>query len=250
MSVLGTVAVYGRFVQLGIAFLGEYAGIVAERASQAVRVPPGRHALPREFVAQHQRARIIEALAEEIEDKGYRAVTVADIVRRAGVARNTFYDHFSSKEDCFLAASEYAVAESLRRVQEAAADVRGWPAQVNAGLAAFLGYVAEQPALARTCIVEALAAGAAAAERHEVSIQAFVPFFRMGRELSPDGDELPETLEETIVGGIFWIVHQRIVTGQVSGIEELLPELVEFALTPYMGAVAAKQVAGEPSPAS
>jgi AcrR family transcriptional regulator len=124
-------------------------------------VPPGRHALPREFVAQHQRARIIEALAEEIEDKGYRAVTVADIVRRAGVARNTFYEHFSSKEDCFLAASEYAVDEALRRVREAAAGIEGWPAQVNAGLAAFLGYVVEQPALARTCVVEALAAGTA-----------------------------------------------------------------------------------------
>jgi AcrR family transcriptional regulator len=250
MSVLGTVAVCERSVQLGIAFRGEYAGIVAERASEAVRVPPGRHALPREFVAQHQRARIIEALAEEIETKGYRAVTVADIVRRAGVARNTFYEHFSSKEDCFLAASEYAVAEALRRVREAAAGVEGWPAQVNAGLAAFLGYVVEQPALARTCFVEALAAGAAAVERHELSIQAFVPFFRLGRELSPAGDELPETLEETIVGGIFWIVHQRIVTGQVGEIEELLPELVEFALTPYMGAVAAKQAAAKPSPAS
>jgi hypothetical protein len=77
-----------------------------------------------------------------------------------------------------------------------------------------------------------------------------VPFFRAGRELSPAGDELPETLEETIVGGIFWIVHQRIVTGQVGGMEEVLPELVEFALTPYIGAVAAKQAAAEPSPAS
>jgi AcrR family transcriptional regulator len=250
LSFPGTVAVYHGFVQLGIAFLGEYAEIVAERASEAVRVPPGRHALPREFVAQHQRARIIEALAEEIEDKGYRAVTVADIVRRAGVARNTFYEHFSSKEDCFLAASEYAVTEAMRRVREAADGVEGWPAQISAGLAEFLAYVAEQPALARTCIVEALAAGAPAIERHELSIQAFVPFFRAGRELSPAGDELPETLEETIVGGIFWIVHQRIVTGRVAGIEELLPELVEFALTPYMGAEAAKQAAGEPSPAS
>jgi len=223
---------------------------VAERASEAVRVPPGRHALPREFVAQHQRARIIEALAEEIEDKGYRAVTVADIVRRAGVARNTFYEHFSSKEACFLAASEYTVDEALRRVREAAAGVEDWPAQVNAGLAAFLGYVVEKPALARACIVEALAAGAPAAERHELSIQAFVPFFRAGRELSPAGDELPATLEETIVGGVFWIVHQRIVTGRVAGIEEVLPELVEFALTPYIGAAAAKRAAAEPSPAS
>jgi AcrR family transcriptional regulator len=250
MSVSGTVAVYGRFVQLGIDNRGEYAEIVAERASPAVRVPPGRHALPREFVAQHQRARIIEALAEEIEAQGYRAVTVADIVRRAGVARNTFYEHFSSKEDCFLAASEYAVAEALRRVQEAATGIEDWPAQVNAGLAAFLAYVAEQPALARTCIVEALAAGATAVARYELSIQAFVPFFRAGRELSPAGDELPDTLEETIVGGIFWIVHQRIVTGQVGEIEALQPELVEFALTPYIGAQEAKRVAAEPSPAS
>jgi AcrR family transcriptional regulator len=223
---------------------------VAERASNAVGVPPGRHALPREFVAQHQRARIIEALAEEVEEKGYRAVTVADIVRRAGVARNTFYEHFSSKEGCFLAASEYTVDEALRRVRDAAAGVESWPAQVNAGLAAFLAYVAEKPALARTCIVEALSAGPAAVERHELSIQAFVPFFRAGRELSPHGNELPQTLEETLVGGIFWIVHQRIVTDRVAGIGEALPELVEFVLTPYMGAAAAKRVAAEPSPAS
>ena len=206
--------------------------------------------MPREFVARHQRARIIEALAEEIEDKGYRAVTVADIVRRAGVARNTFYENFGSKEDCFLAASEYAVDEALSLVREAAAGVEGWPAQVNAGLGAFLDYVVERPALARACIVEALAAGAPAAERHEQSIQAFVPFFRAGRELSPTGDELPATLEETIVGGVFWIVHQRIVNERVEGIEEVLPELAEFALTPYIGAAEAKRVAAEPSRAS
>ena len=74
-----------------------------------MRPPPGRHPLPKEFIAQHQRARIISALAEETVEKGYRAVTVADIVRRAGIARNTFYENFSSKEDCFLAASEFAV---------------------------------------------------------------------------------------------------------------------------------------------
>ena len=215
-----------------------------------MRVPPGRHPLSREFIAQHQRTRIIEALAAEIEERGYRAVTVADIVRRAGVARNTFYENFSSKEGCFLAASEYAVQEALRRVLEAADGVEGWPAQVRAGLAAFLGYVATEPALARTCIVEALSAGPAAIERYERSIQAFVPFFRIGRDAASGGGELPQTLEETIVGGIFWILYQRIVMGQVGQIEELLPELVEFALTPYLGAAAAKQAAAEPSPAN
>jgi len=211
-------------------------------------MPPGRHPLPREFIARHQRARIIAALAEVTVEKGYRSVTVADIVRRAGIARNTFYENFSSKEDCFLAASEFALDEALRRVTDAAGKVDSWPARVNVGLAALLHYAATEPALARACIVEVLSAGPAAVERYESSIQAFVPPLRLGRKVSPNGEQLPETLEETIVGGIFWILYQRIVMGQVEEIEELLPELVEFSLTPYLGAEAAKRAAAVAEP--
>jgi AcrR family transcriptional regulator len=217
---------------------------VARRPS-TMRPPPGRQQLSREFIAQHQRARIIAALAEETVAKGYRAVTVADIVSRAGIARNTFYENFSSKEDCFLAAQDYAVEEALRRVVEAAGAVESWPARVDAGLAAFLGYVAEEPALARTCVVEALSAGPDSLARYERSLQEFGPLFRIGRKVSPHGDRLPDTLEETIIGGIFWVIYQRIILGQTEQIEELLPDLVEFALTPYIGADAAKRALAE-----
>ncbi|HWO16724.1 MAG TPA: helix-turn-helix domain-containing protein [Solirubrobacterales bacterium] len=188
---------------------------------------------------------MIDALAAEIEERGYRAVTVADVVRRAGVSRSAFYENFSSKEDCFLAASEAAVREALRRVVEAAARVDDWPGRLTAGLAAFLRYVATEPALARTCIVEALSAGPAAIDRYERSIEAFIPLFRMGREASPNGDELPQTLEETLVGGIFWIIYQRIVMGQAEELGTLLPELVEFSLVPYVGAEAARAAADD-----
>ena len=213
------------------------------RRSSPMRPPPGRQPLSREFIVRHQRARIIAALAEESADKGYRRVTVADIVRRAGIARNTFYENFSSKEDAFLATQKYAVDEALRRVVEAAEEVESWPARVRAGLASFLNSVATEPALARTCFVEALSAGPAAVARYEESLQEFVPLFRIGRKVSPHGEELPETLEETIVGGIFWIIYQRIVDGESGGIEVLLPELVEFVLTPYVGDAAAHRAA-------
>jgi AcrR family transcriptional regulator len=206
-----------------------------------MRPPPGRQRLSREFIARHQRARIVAALAEETMARGYRAVTVADIVRRAGIARNTFYDNFSSKEDCFLATQDFAVEESLARVVEAAAEADGWEARMIAGLGAFLKYVSDEPALARTCIVEALSAGEAAQERYEQSLQAFVPLLRIGREFSDHGDELPDTLEETIVGGIFWVIYQRIVLGEAERIESLLPDLVDFALTPYIGAESAQR---------
>jgi AcrR family transcriptional regulator len=213
-------------------------------ASKSTTRPlPGRQQLPREFIAQHQRVRIISALARETSEQGYQQVTVADIVRRAGTARNTFYENFRSKEDCFLATQEFAMAAALERVVQTAGALQSWPQRVRAGLSAFLSYVAEEPALARTCMVEALSAGPAAVERYEKSQQAFVSLFKLGRDVSPHGADLPETLEEAIIGGVFWIVYQRLAVGELSTVPELLPELVEFALTPYLGAEAAREVA-------
>jgi AcrR family transcriptional regulator len=204
---------------------------------------PGEQRLSREFIAHHQRVRIIAALATETAEKGYRAVTVAAIVKRAGIARKTFYENFSSKEECFLAAQEMAMARTLERVIEAAGTHEHWPRRIQAGLTAFLDYVAAEPALARTCMVEALAAGPAAVEYHEESQQAFVSLLRLGRDVTPYGRELPEAMEEAIVGGVFWIVYQRLVTADDGAVTALLPELVEFALTPYLGAEDARAIA-------
>ncbi len=168
---------------------------------------------------------------------------MTDIVKRAGIARNTFYENFRSKEDCFLAAQEYAMSTALERVVDATEEIEDWPRQVSAGLSAFLGYVIEEPALARTCMVEALSAGPAAVRYYEESQQAFISLFQLGRDVSPHGADLPGTLEEAIIGGVFWIVYQRLAVAEAQAIAELLPELVEFALTPYLGAERAREVA-------
>jgi AcrR family transcriptional regulator len=204
---------------------------------------PGRQVLPREFIAQHQRARIVAALAEETAEKGYRAVTVADIVKRAGIARNTFYENYGSKEDCFLAAQQFAMSAALERVVTAAGEIDDWPRRVRAGLTAFLAYVVEEPALARTCMVESLSAGPASVEYYEESQQAFVSLFRLGRDVSPHGGDLPATLEEALIGGVFWIVYQRLIGPEPERIGELLPELTEFILAPYLGPDAASEIA-------
>lgn len=206
--------------------------------------------MPREFIAQHQRARIIAALARETAEKGYRAVTVAHIVKRAGIARNTFYENFSCKEECFLAAQEYAMSTALERVVTAAGEIDDWPRRIRAGLSAFLDYVAEEPALARTCMVESLSAGPASVRYYEESQQAFVSLFRLGRDVSPRGGQLPETLEEALIGGVFWIVYQRLTGPEPSRVGELLPELTEFILAPYLGIDEATEVAaGDTEPA-
>jgi len=200
---------------------------------------PVRPALSREFVAGHKRRRIMDAIAELTAEQGYDATKIGDIVRRAGVARKTLYDNFEGKEEVFLSAFDTAVNEALERIEaECAAVDGGWEERVQAGLAAFLGYVAENPALARMCMIEALSATQTATERYEAAMQRFVD---LTKQTVPQDDQLPETIEETLVGGVAWIVYQQIRRQEAEQAEDLLPELSEFMLAPFHGAAEAKK---------
>lgn len=194
---------------------------------------PKRPELPKEFVASHKRRRMMDAIAELSAERGYEATKIADIVRRAGVARKTLYDNFDGKEDLFLAAISAAVAEVQERVEEACAAAEGvWQTRVEAGLAAFLGFIAEQPALARMCMVEALSATRASAVRYDDVLRGFAELLKRS---TPAQTALPDTIEETLVGGVAWIVNQQIRRGDAAEAEKLLPELSEFVLSPYHG---------------
>jgi AcrR family transcriptional regulator len=198
---------------------------------------PVRPALSREFVAVHKRRRIMDAIAELTAEQGYDATKIGDIVRRAGVARKTLYDNFEGKEEVFLAAFETAVDEAMKRIEEDCAAVEGgWEERVQAGLASFLRYVAENPALARMCMIEALSATATAVERYEEAMQRFV---ELTKRTVPHDDQLPETIEETLVGGVAWIVYQQIRREEAEKAEDLLPELSEFMLAPFQSAAKA-----------
>lgn len=172
-------------------------------------------------------------------EKGYRAVTVADIVRRAGIARNTFYENFSSKEDCFFALYDNTAKETLNVVAEACEGVDGeFADRLRVGLEALLGYLAEDPVRARAFVVEGPAVGPAINERFERVVADFAALLRRGR---PDeaATELPETVEETVVGGLYWLLYYALLDGRPKRIQKLLPQLTEFALIPFAGGDAA-----------
>jgi len=200
---------------------------------------PVRPALSREFIAVHKRRRIMDAIAELTAEQGYDATKIGDIVRRAGVARKTLYDNFEGKEEVFLAAFDAAVDEALGRIEADCAEVEGdWEEKVQVGLASFLRYVAENPALARMCMIEALSATQTATERYEGAMQRFVA---LTKRTVPEDDRLPETIQETLVGGVAWIVYQQIRRQEAEQAEDLLPELSEFMLAPFQGAVEAQK---------
>jgi AcrR family transcriptional regulator len=187
--------------------------------------------LSREFIAGHKRRRMMEAMAELSAEQGYEATKIADVVRRAGVARKTLYDNFDGKEDLFLAAIAASLSEAVETVEAACEAPRGtWRQRVEAGLAAFLEFVAEHPEAAKMCMVEAQSATPVASARYDEASERFVALLKRG---TPAELGLPGTIEETLVGGVAWIVNQQIRRGEASKATDLLPELSEFLLSPY-----------------
>jgi AcrR family transcriptional regulator len=175
---------------------------------------------------------MMDAMAELTAERGYGATKIADVVSRAGVARKTLYDNFAGKEELFLAAFEITVAEAREAAESACEGAAEGESRVEAGLEALLDYLAAHPAAARMCLVEALSATAAAASRYEAAIHGFIELLRAA---APPAPGRPQTLEETLVGGVVWILQQRLRNDEAEAVGTLRPELAGFVLSPYRG---------------
>jgi AcrR family transcriptional regulator len=206
-------------------------------------LPPGRHLVPPDFVAQNQRERMLLATAELVAGRGYQKTTIELIAKTARVALSTFYEQFSSKEECFLAAFDETIAAAADVFEELLDPEQEWAEQISAAIEIFLEMVGKEPARARLCIVEAQAAGGAALARYQAMLEAVAPKLREGREHNPRSSRLPDGLEVAIVGGLAWLVHQRLIAGRDEEIKALLPEMLQVTLTPYVGEVEASRAA-------
>jgi AcrR family transcriptional regulator len=209
------------------------------------RLPRGTHGLDPSLVAASQRTRLLEAAGRAVADKGYAATTIEDIVRGAGVSKKTFYEHFSDKLDCFLAAYEAASDELLahvRAAQEAAAGgdatqpsttLKGsdpWLARTRAGIHAYLRWLAAEPALARVFLIEVAAAGPEALERRERLRDRYAE--RM-RELQV-ANSVPDEIFHAVVAGADDLVVRRLREG--GDLLELEPILLYLQVSLLSGA--------------
>jgi AcrR family transcriptional regulator len=217
--------------------------IAPGRAPQ--RLPRGRHGLPRRFIVHNQRERMLLAVAEAVAEQGYPATTVADIIARARLSRRTFYEHFSDKEECFLAAYDTVVEQLLAGVGHAYEQADGWTQKVHDGLRAFLGALKAEPAFARMCIVEVVAAGPEARGRRDAAMRVFVDFLEPGRAEAPKGVAVPELAGEMVVGGLYEVIYTRLLRNGGEELLDLLPELLYCALVPYVGHRAAEKAVAD-----
>jgi AcrR family transcriptional regulator len=208
------------------------AGSAGRKAHQ---LPPGRHGLSRTFVVRNQRDRILQAVAECVYDTGFQAMSVEDVVTRAGISRRTFYEQFSNKDEAFLAAFDEAAAQLLEGVRTAYAGERSFPARIIAGYRAFLELLGFSPEFANMCIVEVLAAGPTAVAKRTAVMHEFALLIHENAHQGRRGKPIPLLTAETIVGGVYETIFRKIAADKSQELPELLPDVVEFTLLPYIG---------------
>ena len=201
-------------------------------------LPRSTQRLPRQFVVAHQRDRILEATMSLARDEGYAGITIPAIAATAQISKRTFYEHFESKDEAFMAAFDVAFGRLYTRAWTAATQQPSWPEAVRAGLRAWVAFVASEPDLARFGFCDVLTGGRAAVAKVDDAYRAFAYLLERG------DDSRPEVVSHAIAGGIGAMVATWVADGRVRELPRLTPHLVYAALAPFVGDVEALQASG------
>ncbi len=179
------------------------------------------------------RRRVLDAMVHTVARRGYADTEIDEVIERAGVSRAEFARLFSSKEECFVETISDAVHGLVRTVDAACPSEASWPERVRLGLRAFVGALVTDPARTRIAMVESERAGPAATRELRRAYERFVPYFDEGRSIV--SYELPGPTADAVVGGIALTVQRQVADGDIQGLWSVLPDLVYFALVPYLG---------------
>lgn len=212
-------------------------------------------------VREVQRARILAGMVRVVDEQGVGAMTVAKVVKRAGVSRRTFYELFGSAEDCFLAVFEDSVARAGRVAGEAwvaCGASAAWRERVRAGLQGLLEFFEREPALGRLLVVDALGAGPTVLERRAQVLETLAEIVARGRIDAKGGhgkppsspsSSLPPLTAEGTVGAVLAVIHARMTHPEAErALPELLSPLMGMIVLPYLGQAAAAKELARPAP--
>ncbi|MGX1777470.1 TetR/AcrR family transcriptional regulator [Nocardia brasiliensis] len=195
------------------------------------RLPSGKHRFTREDVVSSQRGRIHLGLFEALHAKGYAATTITDIADRSGVSRRTFYQQFTGKEDCYLAAFDAVLPVVISAIDDGIERSTGdWRARIEASLQAFIEVLVAEPAAAWSLLVESLGAGPLISARRAQMLAAFAGRARGAYHLAQQDDpalpELPPEMFDLLVGGYDDRVRHCMTTRSISELPSVTPLLV------------------------
>jgi AcrR family transcriptional regulator len=199
------------------------------------RLPSGLDDLPEPLVEDSQRERILTSMARACAIKGFRTVTVADIVEPAGVSRATFYELFKDKDDCLQAAMEVSIADAMGRFVGVYSPDAPWATMVRECAAAFLALLASRPTFARLALVEAPATGGRSFELYAAGKRVLQALLDRGREGAVEERGIPSSAGRGALAGAESLIVGQIIAGNTRRLSELLLDVVYILTVPYLG---------------
>jgi AcrR family transcriptional regulator len=202
------------------------------RKRPSIKLTGGPHGIPRAVVHEVQRGRLLDALAEVIAEEGYLDTTVHKILKRAKISRRTFYEIFTDKEDCFLAAYQEAADHVIVLVQRACR-LGGTPEiRIENSLRAMLEFAEREPQVARMCIVEVMAAGEKARNRRAKTMEQLTDLVAGVLQERCDNPDEALLRARVLTGGVHEMVYDSLSRGMTVGISDLAEEVVAAHLAP------------------
>lgn len=212
----------------------EHAGSTKQRQRGAgTGLPRGPQALPRGEVASHQRERLFTAMIKSVDERGFVATTISDLVDSAGVSRRTFYEHFENKEQCLLLTYDMLVEALAGRISKIDTGAGEGLQRLEATLRALFEATVERPDAARLVCVELAAAGPAGVQRWAESSERLTRFIGAVFADTPGPGALPEPIARAIVGAVRKILYSRVQRKRSSRalrseLSKLIPDLMAW----------------------
>ena len=194
------------------------------------RLASGPRKMDAEQVARNQRGRLQGAMVEAVARFGYADTTLRELVSLAGVSKSTFYEHFESKQDCFLATFDDITREVGQRV-DAAFDQPGDVRQkMLAGMTTLFGVIAEEQGAASLVTVDSLTLGEVAVPYGERAANRLEVAIRKTLDESPAPHRVSELTVRGIVSGIRNCVYHHLRAGEAGKLPAAAEPMVDWIL--------------------
>jgi AcrR family transcriptional regulator len=196
-------------------------------------LPRGPQALPREQVAAHQRERLYKAMVQCVDEHGYAATTISELVSRARISRRSFYEHFRNKDECLLATYDAVVERLSRRLRASHDPAEAWEEQLEAFIRTLFDAAGDRPDAARLVCVEMGAAGPIGVRRWADGAERLQRYIVAGFARAEGPGTVPDPVARAIVGAVRRILYTRVEQARSSkslraDLAELVPDLLAW----------------------
>jgi AcrR family transcriptional regulator len=194
--------------------------------------------------AWSERERLLDALLEELAEKGYADADLTDATRRAGIGEDVA-NEFEDKDECLFLAYGRLTKRLADRLAASCDPGDEWPRRIQGGLEALLSELAADPPMAEVVARTFPAIRPAAYARYLSFLESLAPCFAEGRALAEESEELPREVEMLAVGAAESIIYEEIVAGRTEALPSLMPSILFSVLVPFIGPERASAAMGE-----